>query len=267
MSETNLHAPTAAMVDAPVDSAPLAPRTTVVRESPRPGNGEPDNKLAALSSELARPAPYRRSERFGKLASALAEAQGEFSEIEKGLEAEVNSRREGARSYRYNYADLDTVIRAVRPALSKHGLSFAQFPVPKRGVLVVTTLLMHGESEQFIESDFSVALDSGDAQIVGSATTYAKRYGLMALLGIAAGEPDDDGTAASKAKTSQAAAPAEFDDWLTDLGSVADEGMERLQPTWATSNKDYRRHLTTTAPEKWTAIKARAAAAKKAEKH
>ena len=239
------------VVEAPVESAPMATRSTAVRDA-RPA--------AQVTEPPAQQWAYRHSDTFGRLVMALAQAQGEFQEIEKTLTATVQSRREGARSYTYDYADLATILTAVRPALSKYGLAIMQFPTVRRGAVLVTTFLAHGESGEWFAGDLVVALDSADPQAVGSATTYARRYGLTALLGVAAGAQDDDGAAASGQAVKPAPeAPVGYDAWLDDMNSVADEGTARLQATWTTSRPEYRNHLIKTAPQTWAAIKAKAA--------
>ena len=76
--------------------------------------------------------------------------------------------------------------------LAKHGLSVMQLPTSDETAVTVTTLLMHS-SGQFIESEpFKVLLTKKDAQAAGSALTYARRYSLSSVLGIA-WDDDDDG--------------------------------------------------------------------------
>ena len=98
-------------------------------------------------------------------------------------------------SYSYNYADLADVLDAVRPVLAKHGLAVAQTVMLESSL---NSWLLH-TSGQWIRSEYGVVLgeDVPDTpQARGSALTYARRYALCALLGIAA-EEDDDGTAST----------------------------------------------------------------------
>lgn len=133
------------------------------------------------------------TEDMAELFSALAEAQGEFGEIERTLTARIKSRREGGADYSYDYAPLDEVLRAVRPALSKHGIAIMQFPQTKANAVLVRTMLGH-KSGQWMRNDLVVGCNSTDAKDIGSAITYARRYALMALLGIAPDHDDDGGT-------------------------------------------------------------------------
>lgn len=94
-----------------------------------------------------------------------------------------------------NYADLGSVIDAVRPALNRHGIALVQTPEPGgEGWLICSTRLIH-TTGQWLASTFAVPVQKADAQSYGSALTYARRYSLMAVCGIA--PEDDDGNAAS----------------------------------------------------------------------
>lgn len=132
--------------------------------------------------------------RHENIYDALAAAQGEFSEITKSKTANVQHR--GGGSHSYNYADLAEVLSATRPHLSRHGLSVSWVfrPGDRQGE-VVTQLLHHSGK---LESPIPVFYDTGGVsamQALGSALTYAKRYGLCGLIGVAA-EDDDDGAGA-----------------------------------------------------------------------
>lgn len=117
---------------------------------------------------------------------ALSAAQ---SEIEGAIKNSTNPH------FRSKYADLGAVWEACRAPLTKHGLSVIQCPSfePDRGVVVVTTILAH---EGGYETSFPLTMPVSkvDAQGVGSAISYARRYALMAAVGIA--PEDDDGNAA-----------------------------------------------------------------------
>lgn len=137
------------------------------------------------------------SEKLEALAGALASAQGE---IEAAVKDRVNPH------FKSKYADLTSVWDACRPALKTHGLSVLQEVTGNADTVMVSTRIMH-KSGQWIEcGPVSVPLGKKDAQGVGSAITYAKRYGLSAALGVVA-DDDDDGNAASQRPTN-ANAPA-----------------------------------------------------------
>lgn len=142
------------------------------------------------------------------LFGAMAEAQGEFTDVERTLTAKIKSKREGGADYTYDYAPLDEVLKAVRPALSKHGIAVMQFPQTKAGFVLVRTMITH-KSGQWMRGDLVVGCNSTDPKDIGSAITYARRYALMAMLGIAPDHDDDGG--AEQVQPRKAAPPREPD--------------------------------------------------------
>lgn len=140
----------------------------------------------------------RLSDSFAQIATALAAAQGQFANPLKDKTAKVKTRTGG--EYSFNYADLASVFDAIRQPLSINALALVQAPridyLPDNVALVtVTTRLIHGSGE-WLECDVTMGADEQRPQVVSSAITYAKRYGLQALLGVVADE-DDDGNAAT----------------------------------------------------------------------
>lgn len=130
-----------------------------------------------------------KSESINELAAALAKAQGQMEGAKKDSENPY---------FKSKYADLASVVEAIRGPFAEHGLSYVQLPLPAEGDWVqVETVLMHS-SGQWISSIVDVPVAKGDAQGYGSALTYARRYGLSAICGVA--PEDDDGNAAAKAK-------------------------------------------------------------------
>jgi len=134
------------------------------------------------------PAWAAQSDTLEHLAAALVEAQTQMTDVAKGRTA-------NAGTYGYAYADLSDVLATVRPVLAAHGLTIMQTAEVTEHDAVVYTTLMH-RSGQYLTAQ-PVRLPAGKtAQNTGSALTYARRYSVMALLGIAAGD-DDDGASAS----------------------------------------------------------------------
>lgn len=118
------------------------------------------------------------------LAEALAAFQAEIPSVVKGKTGDAGS-------YKYQYADLSDVTEKVLPLLGKHGLSFSAKPTHnERGAFVLAYTLRHvgGESDSG-----EYPLPNGNAQQIGSAITYARRYVLCAVTGVAPGGDDDDG--------------------------------------------------------------------------
>lgn len=126
------------------------------------------------------------SEAINELAAALAKAQAEITNPAKDAQNP---------HYRSFYADLAAGIGAIKAPLSKHGIAVTQLPRLDGDVLMLDTRLIHS-SGQWIQSEFPACRFPAKPQEVGSAITYARRYSLFAMVGIA-GE-DDDGEAANK---------------------------------------------------------------------
>lgn len=124
-----------------------------------------------------------------KLISALIKAKAEFQPIHKN---KINPH------YKSKYADLDSVLDAVTPALNNHGLAIIQLVGIVDGKTILETRLYH-EGGEFTSSVFPLP-ETSDPQKIGSALTYARRYSLCAILSVAADE-DNDGNAASEKNT------------------------------------------------------------------
>jgi hypothetical protein len=98
--------------------------------------------------------------------------------------------------FRSKYADLSSVVRAVIDALNDNGFFLSQLNHPCDGDAVcIETVLYHTSGEKITGGLLSVPVAKNDAQGYGSALTYARRYSLMTLCGVA--PEDDDGNAAS----------------------------------------------------------------------
>lgn len=135
------------------------------------------------------------SENINELATALAKAQGE---ITGALKDSANP------FFKSKYADLASCWDACRSALSKNGLAVVQGPETTGPVTYLATILTHS-SGQWMKSSFQVLPKDDSAQAMGSALTYARRYALTAMVGIA--QVDDDGNAASGRGNSEIHSP------------------------------------------------------------
>ena len=137
---------------------------------------------------------HRSSETIGAIAAALAKAQGELSNPEKSLTATIRSPfpREGDRTFRY--ASLASGLDIVRKSLGQHEIATIQTTTIDHatGQIQLTTLLAHASGE-WISSDWPVCSvsETSAPHRMGAALTYARRYALFALVGIA-GEDDLD---------------------------------------------------------------------------
>src|SRR3974390_2233643 len=148
---------------------------------------------ASISSKW-RPAMQRSSETVGAIASALAKAQSELTNPEKSLVATIRSPfpREGDRTFRY--ASLSSGLDIVRKTLGKHEIATVQTTSIDNdaGLIRLTTVLAHSSGE-WVSSDWPVCPvgETAAPHKMGAALTYARRYALFTLVGIA-GEDDLD---------------------------------------------------------------------------
>ena len=131
-----------------------------------------------------------KSESIKSLAAALNKAQAAMGGASKDAKNPF---------FKSNYADLGSVVAAIKEPFASNGLSYTQFPIEDGGRIGVETILMH-ESGEWMANSFTVNLTKQDAQGAGSAITYARRYALQAIAGIPS--EDDDGNAASQGNAS-----------------------------------------------------------------
>lgn len=125
---------------------------------------------------------------IGKIAGALAKAQGA---MRHALKEADNTH------FKSKYADLASVIDAARPALSENGIAVVQRDLPTEAPgVIVQTVLLHESGEWIADEGVYVPASKLDAHGYGSARTYARRYGLASVVGVA--QEDDDGNAAAK---------------------------------------------------------------------
>lgn len=120
------------------------------------------------------------------LSAALVKA---FAEIEGATKDKINPH------FKSKYADIGSVIDAIKPILAKHDLAFTQHPQPSESGVIIETILHHAAGETLSMGTLFVPANKNDAQGFGSALTYARRYALMTAFGVPA--EDDDGNAAA----------------------------------------------------------------------
>lgn len=127
-----------------------------------------------------------QSQSIKEIALALSKAQSEMGAVPK----------EGKNPhFRSKYPTLESAIESAREALTKNNISFPQSPVKIGEEYYVVTTFMHSSGE-WIRNYCPLFLDKANMQGLGSAITYARRYGLLALAGLA--PEDDDGNLAVK---------------------------------------------------------------------
>lgn len=147
------------------------------------------------------------------LFAALALAQ---AEVENATKNAVNGGF--SKNGKPSYADLAEVLNTVRPVFSKHGIAIIQSTGFSDGLVSVTTALVHKEGG-YVTSVASCTPAKMDAQGVGAATTYLRRYSLAAATGVA--QEDDDGNSA--AHNRPAPAPAKPSNALLDLLAATED--------------------------------------------
>jgi hypothetical protein len=221
------------------------------------------------------------SDTIDKLATALAQAQGEMDGAKKSATNPFFEKK---------YADLASVKEAMRAPFAKAGLSVVQFPkttfngeptafewTAKRSgevrygvrvftIVTVVTRLLHS-SGQWMEDQVSAMLPNGDPQAVGSAITYLRRYALQAVAGIAT--EDDDAEATTRGRLLPAkvrpvvdvalvpiAHPDGYLEWLDALRAAAQHGLAPLEAAYTKAPKAFRVHLPSHDPDLLDTLKA-----------
>ncbi len=126
----------------------------------------------------------KSSELINELANALCNAQGQMGGVVKDSSNPF---------FKSKYADITSVIKAIKQPFSDNGLSYTQFPISNEHGVGVSTRLMH-VSGQYLEMEYTLPTVKKDPQAYGSAITYARRYALQSIAGIPVA--DDDAEAA-----------------------------------------------------------------------
>jgi ERF superfamily len=154
---------------------------------------------------------HRSSDSVAALAAALAKAQAELVNPEKSLTATIRPGRPGEGERSFRYAPLSSGLDIVRKTLGQHEIATVQTTAIDReaGVVNLTTMLAHASGE-WIASDWPVCpvAETANPQRMGAALTYARRYALFTLVGIA-GEDDLDAPDLCAAPTATAARGAD----------------------------------------------------------
>ena len=157
----------------------------------------------------------KQSKSIETLAPALVAAQAEIGGAVKGSENPY---------FKSQYADLNTVILALKPIFVKHGFAVIQLPVSDGGGVGVSTRIQHTSGE-YIEERFTLPLAKNDPQAAGSAITYAKRYALKAL-GLM---PDlDDDAESAMFRQAETFTPAMRDTFIKLIAEKDGWGLKRF---------------------------------------
>jgi len=181
--------------------------------------------------------PMIASDEIHELATALSKAQGEIEDAAKGAENPY---------FKSKYADLAAVRGVIREPLAKNGLAIVQNPATVQGGVEVETILLHS-SGQFMSSKLFMPVAKSDAQGIGSAITYARRYSLLSILCLAT--EDDDGNAAVRGggNVSYNDTPKPADGAMKaaikDLQDAATGGSPSLTAIWNTLPQSVRANI------------------------
>ena len=167
-----------------------------------------------------------------ELFTAFAKAQ---AEMEAATKDSANP------FFKSKYADLNSVMGAVKPAFAKHGLAFVQVCHDADNCAKVETIIVHESGQQLSAGSVSVPVSKHDAQGYGSALTYARRYSLAAAAGV--GAEDDDGNAAAKAAPKKERAEEVKPDELGKKQLEASGSMDALSVAWKALSNEQRATL------------------------
>lgn len=135
----------------------------------------------------------KRSDTIVALAKSLKELQQQLKPVTKDKTNPF---------FKSRYADLESVVEASRTPLYKNGFSVTQLISHTGTDSTLETVLLH-ESGEWISSEMKLYMTKSDPQAQGSAITYARRYALMAIIGMVAEGEDDDGEKSSLATEPQ----------------------------------------------------------------
>lgn len=172
------------------------------------------------STPVTGPGSVRRSTSFTQFAVAMAKVQSEIEDPTKNKRADAGGRGS------YRYADLPTVLDVVRPALSRNGFALMQLPCELEGQTALTTLLVHASGD-WLETTVYLRAVKADPQGIGSALTYARRYAILAVCGIAADDDDDGKAASTPAKQPAAQQPQAVSDSAKEIAAAFDAAKSR----------------------------------------
>jgi hypothetical protein len=175
-----------------------------------------------------------------RLYTALAAFQAALPHIGADNKATVHGETKSGKptQYTYNYANLGDIAPLVMPLLAQHGLAFTAKPTMDGGSFLLIYKLTHSSGEE----------DGGvyplpdptrtDPQKLGGAITYARRYTLCAMTGIAPGKDDDDAQS-SRSQPAATAPKSDADKAREEVAAVMD--AQQLDPAQVVRGY-YRRH-------------------------
>ena len=196
----------------------------------------------------------KMSETIAELAIALSKAQGQ---IEDATKDGINP------AFKSKYADLAAYRAVIREPLAVNDLAIMQLPRTRPGYVEVETILLH-KSGEFVSETLEIPVTKFDAHGIGSGITYARRYGLMAVLCLAS--VDDDGNAAVEPKPAARKTEISQEEAGTlkrALVMAAGMGRNELNTAWSRLTQEQRALFDKETVDKLKEIAAAANAKKK----
>ncbi len=177
------------------------------------------------------------SEKLGELAAALAKAQGEI----KGAVKDATNP-----FFKSSYADLSSVWGAIREPLSKNALAVVQTVIGVEESYFLKTMLIHS-SGAHVSGEIPILTVKKDMQSLGSAITYARRYGLMAIVGVSPLDDDGEGAMGKTSQSNKAPSPStKSNDWnvyVVPFGKFKGKAITQIDElalvTYASELEDY----------------------------
>lgn len=183
-----------------------------------------EDSIEGLRKQLSVPSKPNRSETLNELFGALAKAQSEMQTASLNAENPY---------FKSRYSDLTEIVRASRPALTKHGLSvIQQILTNSDGQSILHTILGH-VSGQYIETQMRILPPKSDVQSLGSYLSYLRRYAYASIVGVTTGNEDDDGEIAvhdSRQTFNKGIAPSlKYDPKVESYQSISKDQLEQLE--------------------------------------
>lgn len=175
-----------------------------------------------------------QSEQINELATALAKAQGQISPAIKDSSNPF---------FKSKYADLSSVWNACKDPLSTNGLAVLQTMDYRDNQLFLVTTLAHS-SGQWMRSSIPIVTEKNNAQGIGAAITYMRRYALSAMVGITCDDDDDGNASVIMPERKPTPIPKVGGKIITKEQSVELEGMlNDCDPTFQANVKNYLRSM------------------------
>jgi ERF superfamily len=237
----------------PIEYGPTVPPTLAVllRAVESKADIERIEKLMQLHER------HEANEARKAFVQAMARFRAEPMDIQKTKYVDI------AGGAKFWHAQLADVCRAVIPALSKFGLRHrweVSQDKPPAGLITVSCVISHelGHAETTTLSGPPDDLGKkSPIQAIASTVTLFERYTLVAAVGLAARDMDNDPhSEGAKPSGDALARPEDYDRWRADTLALADEGVDRLDAHWLKTPADIRRWVVVNEPEFWNECKA-----------